>query len=396
MAKRRFLDVLPLQEAQDKFFEALKLTFLSEELIEVKRSWARVTAEPVRAEISSPHYDCSAMDGVVVKSCDTYDARESCPTRLLLGGQARFIETGQPIPCGFDSVVMLEDVCQPEKGVIEINRSVALGQHVRKIGEDIVAGEILLRANHKVRPVDIGAMLSGGVSQIRVRRKPKVLIIPTGDELVLPTKKPEVGKIIESNSYVLGSFILEWGGEFTRHAPVRNSLKEIKEVILQGACQYDVVIINAGSSAGQKDFVPAAIEEAGSLLVHGIAIMPGKPTALGIVKERPVIGIPGYPVSAVMALDLFVKPLICKMLGIPLPKRNRQKAFISRKVSSGIGREEFLRVKLKRGDKGLIAEPLHRGAGVITSLVKADGIVRIPRLSEGIEAGQIVEVELWD
>jgi len=394
MAKRRFLDVLPLQEAQDKFFEALKLTSLSEEVIEVKGSLARVTAKPVRAEISSPHYDCSAMDGVVVKSCDTYNAVESCPMRLLLGKQARFIETGQPIPRGFDSVIMLEDIYQPKKGVIEITRPVALGQHVRSVGEDIVTGEILLRANHKIRPVDIGAMLAGGVSQVLVRRKPKALIIPTGNELVSPTKRPEVGQIIESNSYVLGSFILEWGGEFTRHAPVKNSFKEIKEVILQGARQYDVVIINAGSSAGQKDFVPSAIEEAGSLLVHGIAIMPGKPTALGTVKEKPVIGIPGYPVSAVIALDLFVKPLICKMLGIPLPKKKRKNAFISRKVSSGIGREEFLRVRLKRKDKGLIAEPLHRGA--ITSLVKADGIVRIPRLSEGVEAGQIVEVELWE
>ncbi|MDP3260894.1 MAG: molybdopterin biosynthesis protein, partial [Thermodesulfovibrionales bacterium] len=267
-------------------------------------------------------------------------------------------------------------------------------QNVRVIGEDIVATEFILPENHRIRPVDIGAMLAGGYVDINVRRKPKVVIIPTGTEIVEPGSNLKRGDIIEYNSRMLGGLVSEWGGEPVRFRIVPDNLDELKDAILEAHKVGDMVVINAGASSGSKDFTSRAISETGEVILHGVSIKPGKPVIIGVVKNKPVLGIPGYPVSALITFNLFAKPVIYKWQGIEMEPPEVLRAELSRQVASTLGQEEFLRVKIgKVGDK-FIATPVSRGAGVLMSLVRADGFVRIPAMSEGIGAGSEVNVEL--
>jgi putative molybdopterin biosynthesis protein len=265
---------------------------------------------------------------------------------------------------------------------------------VRIIGEDIVATELILPENQKVRPVDIGAMLAGGHIDVKVRRKPKVIIIPTGDEIVEPGSELKKGDIIEYNSRVLGGLVSEWGGEYDRYRIVPDSLEELKKAVLDAHAMGDIIVVNAGSSAGSEDFTAEAIRGLGEVLLHGINIKPGKPVILGIIKGKPVLGIPGYPVSAYITFNLFVKPIIYKWLGLDINKPETLVTKISRQVASPAGQEEFLRVKVGKVGDTFISTPVSRGAGVLMSLVRADGFVRIPAMSEGIGAGAEIDVEL--
>ncbi|MCG2813549.1 MAG: molybdopterin biosynthesis protein, partial [Thermodesulfovibrionales bacterium] len=248
--------------------------------------------------------------------------------------------------------------------------------------------------NHRIRPVDVGAMLAGGHIDINVRRKPRVVIIPTGTEIVEPGTNLKRGDIIEYNSRVLGGLVSEWGGEAIRFRIVPNNLDELKDAILEAHNAGDMVVINAGASAGSEDFTSTAISETGEVILHGVSIKPGKPVIIGVVKNKPVLGIPGYPVSAFITFNLFAKPVIYRWQGIEMEPPEVLRAALSRQVASTLGQEEFLRVKTgKVGDK-FIATPVSRGAGVLMSLVRADGFVRIPAMSEGIGAGSEVDVEL--
>jgi putative molybdopterin biosynthesis protein len=257
-----------------------------------------------------------------------------------------------------------------------------------------VATELILPENQKVRPVDIGAMLAGGHIDVKVRRKPKVIIIPTGDEIVEPGSDLKKGDIIEYNSRVLGGLILEWGGEYDRYRIVPDSLEELKKAVLDAHAMGDIIVVNAGSSAGSEDFTAEAIRGLGEVLLHGINIKPGKPVILGIIKGKPVLGIPGYPVSAYITFNLFVKPIIYKWLGLEINKPETLVTKISRQVASPAGQEEFLRVKVGKVGDTFISTPISRGAGVLMSLVRADGFIRIPAMSEGIGAGAEIDVEL--
>ncbi len=397
MVKRKiYLDNIPLEKAQDKFFSKINELDISlePETILVENSLDRITAEPVFARLSSPHYHASAMDGVAVQSKDTYGAMETAPKALKLKEQYIPIDTGQPLPDGFDAVIMIEDIHQVEKDTIEINSAAAPWQHVRAMGEDIVATELIIPANHRIRPEDIAAMLAGGIWEVRVRKKPVVAVIPTGSELVQPGETPPPGKIVEFNSRFFSGLILRWGGEPRPQDIVKDEYGIIKEALLEVIEKCDVVLINAGSSAGSRDYTSAVVEELGELLVHGIAVKPGKPTVLGLVNNTPVVGVPGYPVAAFFVLDLLVKPLIYKLQGMPVPERKQVETIMSRRVVSSFKSQEYLRVKVGQvGDK-LIATPLPRGSGVITSLVRADGYVCIPQLKEGLEIGEKVQVEL--
>jgi putative molybdopterin biosynthesis protein len=397
--KRRdiYLDNLPVDEAKRRFMARLEelgaLRPLNGEKIPVSSSLGRVTAGAVYAKISSPHYNSAAMDGIAVRARDTFGASETNPVRLTKE-QCRYVDTGDPLPDGFDAVVMVEDIQPLENGEVELISAVYPWQHVRPIGEDIVAAEMILPENHRIRPQDIGAMLAGGVLEVEVRRRPVVSIIPTGTELVKPGSPLNPGDIIEYNSEVLKGFVLEWGGTANISDIKADDYSLIRDEILKALSTSDIVIVNAGSSAGSEDYTSSIVEEIGELLVHGIASKPGKPVILGIAGGKPVIGIPGYPVSAVLAFDLFVKPLVFRLQGTLPPERARIKATAARKIPSKIGVEEYLRVKL--GDVGgrMIATPLARGAGVITSLVRADGILKIPAPLEGFHAGEEIEVEL--
>ncbi|MDP2279716.1 MAG: molybdopterin-binding protein, partial [Nitrospirota bacterium] len=314
------------------------------------------------------------------------------------------MDTGDPMPDGFNAVIMIEDVnvisnqqsavSSQREDFIEITEPATPWQNVRVIGEDIVATELILPENHRIRPVDVGAMLAGGHIDINVRRKPKVVIIPTGTEIVEPGSNLKKGDIIEFNSRVLGGLVSEWGGEAIRFRIVPDNLDELKDAILEAHNAGDMVVVNAGASAGSEDFTSRAISETGEVILHGVSIKPGKPVILGVVKNKPVLGIPGYPVSAFITFNLFAKPVIYRWQGIDMEPPEVLRAVLSRQAASTLGQEEFLRVKIgKVGDK-FIATPVSRGAGVLMSLVRADGFVRIPAMSEGIGAGSEVDVEL--
>ncbi len=394
MQRRRYLRKSSLEEAQKLFLERPEMEkFNKTEELPPQDSLGRITAEPVFAGISSPHYHCSAMDGAAVIAEDTFGASAATPIQLDKG-QFCIIDTGDPIPPEFNAVIMIENVKEVDENTIEIIAAASPWQYIRMAGEDIVATELILTRGHKIRPIDVAAMLSGGVEFVIVKKKPLVAIIPTGDELVNPGDKPGHGNIIDSNSYMLEAIVSEWGGEPRRTPIVEDDYEKIKTAIRQAAAENDVVLTSAGSSAGREDFIPPAIDELGELLVHGVSISPGKPTALGVVDGTPILGLPGYPVSMAMAAESFLKPLLCKMLNIPTPKPDKVSASVVRKVASKLGSEEFIRVKLSYTEDRIVATPLARGASVLNSLVRADGIMRIPSNLEGLIPDEVVDVEL--
>lgn len=401
MQRDIYLETTPLKEAISVWLNRLNSEDLlkptESEIIDVRHSYKRVTAEAIIARISSPFFHSSAMDGYAVRFKDTFGASEKNPIRLKIGEDAFYVDTGDPLPEGCNAVVMIEDInyLKTDKGeFIEIIHPAAPWQHVRVIGEDIVATELIVPENHVIRAIDIGAILSGGHINIKVRRMPKVLIIPTGSEIVEPESKLEKGNIIEFNSRIFENLLLEWGAKPIRYSIVPDDLNELKRVVMENVDKVDLIVINAGSSAGSEDFTPQVVKEVGELILHGVSIKPGGPVLLGIVKGKPVVGIPGYPVSAYITFDLFVKPLIFKWLGMEEKKKEVLKAKMSRQVASVLGKEEFLRVKVGKVGDNFIATPISRGAGVLMSLVRADGFVRIPAMSEGLGSGAQVDVEL--
>ena len=396
--RRYYLRDVPLDEAIDSFQAALRQADFADriesESVDIRDALGRTTAAPVWAVRSVPHYDAAAMDGIAVRSTDTVGASETSPLTLRVPDQASWVDTGDPMPEGMDAVIMIEVVREIDDSTVEIRSPVPPYNHVRPLGEDIVAAELLLPENHVLRPVDLGACAAAGVTRIDVRRKPKVAILPTGSELVTITSDPGPGDIVEFNSLVLAGMLSQWGAAPTPLSPVPDDPVMLEEALLQAVERFDVVLVNAGSSAGTEDYTAGMVEKLGSLVVHGVAIRPGHPIVLGVVRDRPVIGIPGYPVSAVVAAELFVQPLIQTMLGSPGQTRATTDATMTRRIQSPMGEDEYLRVGLGQVGDRLVATPLQRGAGVISSLVRADGIVTIPRFSEGIEAGSTVNVAL--
>lgn len=400
MKKGIYIENSPLEEAlqiwQQTLSEHIKGPF-SAESVPVQEALGRLTAEAVFALISSPFYHSSAMDGFAVRFGDTFGASETAAKSLLIPEDAVYVDTGDPVPEGFNAVIMIEDVnriLRDGQEAIEIIAPVTPWQHVRVIGEDIVSTELILTEGHRIRPLDIGALLSGGHTEVKVRREPRVAVIPTGTELVEPGEPLKMGDIIEFNSRILSSMVEQWGGRPIRFSPVADDIEQISETLRKACELYDVVVINAGSSAGSEDYTVQAIASLGRVLLHGVNIKPGKPVILGWVMGRPVLGLPGYPVAAYLTFTLFGKPVIHAMQGIEMPEIEVMKARLSRQVSSSLGQEEFLRVKLGRVGENLIATPVSRGAGVLMSLVRADGFVRIPAMSEGCGAGTEIEVEM--
>jgi putative molybdopterin biosynthesis protein len=393
-----YLSEKPWEEALEEYLGVLDgegaLNPAEPEEIPTTEALGRVTAAPVFARTSSPHFNASAMDGLAVRARDTFGATEHTPLRLKVDEKAYVVDTGDPLPEGCDAVIMVEDVHYLAEDEIEIIAPAFPWQHVRVIGEDIVATEMIIPANHVVRPVDIGGMLAGGVTAILVRPRPRVTIIPTGTEVVEPGGDLQPGDIVEYNSRVLGSFLTEWGAEAVRHPIVPDVYERLREALTEALETSDAVIINAGASAGREDFSAALIRELGQVVNHGVAIKPGKPVVLGVIRGKPVFGIPGYPVSAALTLELFAKPVVYRKLGRAVAARERIEAFLSRRVVSPMGVDEFVRVKLGQVGDNVVVTPLGRGAGLILTMIRADGILVVPRFTEGFEAGQRVGVEL--
>ena len=401
MARKRYLKKTPLKEAQRIFLGRIDPALLGSEIIAVEEALGRITAEPIFAKISSPHYHGAAMDGICVRAEDTFGATEFAPRQLKLVAQGAetegafaYIDTGNAIPAWANAVIMIEKVRQCDGETVEIYEAAAPWQHVRLLGEDVVATELLLPRNRRLLAYDLGALLAAGHVTVPVRARPKVALIPTGDELIQPGEEPRPGKIIEFNSTVLAALIEESGGTAAKFPSVGDDPAKLKQALRQALETSHIVAIIAGSSAGEHDFTAQIIEEEGELLAHGIDVMPGKPAVLGMVRGKPVIGIPGYPVSAIVIAREILEPALAKMLDMGGVTRSTVRALVPKKIASHLGLEEFVRVTLGRVEERVIAVPLARGAGVITTMVRADGFLRIASLVEGINAGEEVEIEL--
>ena len=401
MSRRIYLKMKSLKEARDIFLAHWSLAeMLSAEAVATVESAGRVTAAPIFARFSSPTFHSAAMDGIAVRAEHTFGARPENPMELRIGTHARWINTGQPMPAEADAVIMVENIHQIDAETVEIQAATYPWQNVRKVGEDIVATELLLPQNHQIKAYDIGALLAAGVLELQVYRRPQVLIIPTGNELVeaeaLKDKENvPAGEIVEFNSWVLVNLVRQWGGKCDRHPIIPDDPALLRQELLNGVGgNYDVIIINAGSSAGSEDHTANLIADLGEVLVHGVAIMPGKPTVLGDIKGKPVVGNPGYPVSAVISMEQFVRPLLYRMQGLDEPEPDMVEAYPAQKIPSKLGVEEFLRVNIGRVGDRLIATPLARGAGSITSLTQATGFLRIPDTVEGVTESESHAVTL--
>ena len=390
-----YLKNVPLEKAKQDYLELL----VSEgfrarsERIPVRSACGRITCAPVYAHICAPHYTASAMDGVALDAKLSFGATESTPVTLAAKDYA-VVDTGDPVPEGCDGVIMVEDIVKNADGSITVHSPATPWQHIRQIGEDICAGEMIIPAYMPVTPASIGAMLAGGVLEIDVIKKPVVGIVPSGDEIVAPCTDPRPGDILEFNSSIFSAMLVGWGAECVTYPIVPDDFEKIKAAVKKAAEECDIVILNAGSSAGQGDFSAEVIGELGQVLYHGVAMKPGKPAILGHIGSKPVLGVPGYPVSGIIVIEELLRPIIALAAESAVEEKRYADAVLTRPVVSGLKYQEFVRVRMGYVGDRLTASPLSRGSGVISSFMKADGIVDIPQGCEGYEAGETVPVRL--
>ncbi len=418
-----YLHDIPLAEAQERFKNELTAAnlwgVLGAESIELNEfALGRVLAESVWAIQSSPHYHASAMDGFAVRAELTAGAMPSAPVILLLQAgspQAAYVDTGDALPVWANAVIPIENV-EPldaagqmaedarKPAMLRIRASVAPWSHVRPLGEDIVATQLVLPAGHVLNPFDLGAIAAAGHTTVTVARKPKIAILPTGTELVNLGAELRAGDILEYNSLVMAAQVNGMGAEATRYPITPDDFELITSRVKQAAIESDLVLLNAGSSAGSEDFSASVVARLGKLLVHGVAVRPGHPVILGMLsvpaanenklKKVPIIGVPGYPVSAALTIEIFVENLISTWLGKAASQAQELEAQITRKTTSPAGDDDYIRVVVGEVSGKTLAAPIARGAGVITSLVRADGLVVLPRGVQGVEAGELVKVRL--
>jgi putative molybdopterin biosynthesis protein len=392
----KYLNNMEIEDALHLYLSKLcDCNQLGTEMIPVAQSLGRITSEALYAKISSPHYNASAMDGIALRASITFGASDTTPVTLCEEADFIRVDTGDAIPDTYDAVVMVEDVIDTDrKEFIKLTVAVSPWQNIRQIGEDICENDMILPANFILNPASIGAAMAGGILQIRVWEKPIVGIIPTGDEIVAPTDNPAKGEIIEFNSSIFSAILLEMGAIPKTYPITPDSENLIRQAVDTATAECDIVIVNAGSSAGREDYTSKVLLEMGEVFVHGIAIKPGKPSILAIVKKRPVIGVPGYPVSGIIVMEKIVKKVIAYIMKIQIPAVPKINAILTKTIVSSLKYEEFVRVKLGYVDGRMVVTPLGRGAAMVTSFVKADGILNIPINSEGYMAGREVSVEL--
>jgi putative molybdopterin biosynthesis protein len=396
-----YLEDTPREEAVDRFIRTLAdlgyFSFNAEtdsETIPVQDARGRLTSGPVFARLSHPHYRASAMDGYAVVASTTFGASEVSPVRLKPGDDAVLLDTGDVVPEACDAVIRIEDINPVNDQELEIIAPVHPYQNVRQIGEDIAAGDMIIPRGKKITPFDQGALIAGGHTAVRVRRVLRIGIIPTGDELVAPGAPRAPGDIVEFNSVVLAGLAAERDAAAHVYPVQRDDPGQIGKTVLEAVGECDIVLINAGSSAGRDDYTRRIIEESGVLVTHGVAVKPGHPVVLGAISGIPIIGVPGYPVSAALSFDLFVTPVLRRKLGLDGMTCDTLDVIPTRPVYSPLGLEEQVRVRIGRIGGAYVASPLHSGAGVIMSLARADGILTVPRLSEGVEPDRPVPVVL--
>ena len=364
------------------------------ETVPTPEALGRVTAAAVAARHPAPFYHSSAMDGIALAAERTYAASEALPVRLAVPGDAAWVDTGDPIPEGCNAVIPSEELHWREDGSAEIHGPSAPWHHVRVTGQEIATGEMLLPRGWRIGPADLGSLLAAGVTEVAVAARPTVLILPTGTELIRPGERLDVGKVVEFNSEIAAGLVREAGGAPQIAAPVPDELDRLRSAVREAAAAHDIVVVLAGSSAGSEDYTPRAIELEGELIAHGVNIAPGKPTALGIVGGKPVIGLPGFPVAAIVAARLFLAPLVRRLLGLPEPVPVLLPAVLPRALPSRPDAREHVRVRLGRVGDRTYAYPLPRGSAAIVSWTRAQGLVVVPEGVEGLEAGAVVPVEI--
>lgn len=394
MAKRNlYLHTISVEEAYDKYFDALKMAGAltkNFEMVKTSEALGRITSEAIYAKYNSPLFNAAAMDGVCVDSKKTKSASEENPILLKLGVDYKIVDTGDAIKDPFDAVIMAEDVIEVDDETIKIISPVSGWENVRPIGEDIVVGEMVLESNHKIKPIDIGALIAGGISSFNCYKKMTVGIIPTGDEIINLKDDIKEGDIIDSNSYMIKALVEDAGGVGVRYDIVKDDYEKIKEKLKESISANDITIINAGSSAGTEDYSVHLLNELGQVIVHGVSMKPGKPVILAIVDGKPVIGLPGYPLSAYLAFDLYVKPILMGKAD----EKVEIDAIASKRLVSSLKFREYVRVKIGKVNDKYIAAPLNRGAASQMSMVRADGILIIPQNSEGVEVSEVSKVKL--
>lgn len=395
--------------------DALKLVLssvrrLEHEVIPFERAMGRVLAEDIVSRADVPPFDRSAVDGYAVRASDTFGASERSPVELKVvgsvgigrtpevrvqGGEAVKLMTGARMPEGADAVVMVENT-ELDGDRLKVFTSLTPGRNVSARGEDVKAGELVLRRGLQLRPQDIGMLASTGNVSVKVSRRPRVAILATGSELVSPGEPLGGAQIVESNSYSISAAVEGCGGEAVRLGRVPDE-RGAAEGKLREAPGFDAVITTGGISVGEHDILPDIVAELGELLFHGVAIRPGSPTAFGVVGGSPVSMLPGFPVASLVAFDLLVRPALRFMQGLPADRGfPRVKAELARKVSSSLGRVDVARVSLVEEDGELLAEPIRVvGAGILSSMTRADGFILVPENVEVLEEGEVVEVELY-
>ena len=406
-----FLKLLPPVDAYQLFFDQVPLVHIRSEKVEVAQALGRVAAEDVRSPEPAPSFRRSTKDGYAVIAGDTYGASDTLPAYLKLVGEVlmgqetdltlhstetAIIHTGGMIPEGADGVVMVE-YTQHAGDEVEIYRPVAVGENIVQVGEDIQEGQVILEAGRKIRPAEIGGLLSLGITEINVAVKPRVGIISSGDEVISPEEAITPGKVRDINTHTLGAVVKQAGGEPVLYGVVPDDDQSLREVVQRAWMDNDLVVVTAGSSVSVRDNTAKIIQEIGSpgVLVHGVNIRPGKPTILAICDGKPVVGLPGNPVSALSNADLYVRPIIEHLQGmetrrVPLSIPAR----LSINVPSIAGREDWIPVRITEGEGGYTAEPIFFESNFIFRMVKGDGLARIPEDANGLQAGEIVQVRL--
>ncbi len=409
--------VVSVEAAREIFDKNFNLPKIATKDISIIDAAGRIIAKDIVSPVDLPDFDRSSMDGYAVIAQDTFGATESLPAYLqvigevLMGeepaiviskGTAAKISTGGMLPKGADAVVILEHTQAIEKNSIEALYSVAPGENVVQSGEDIKKGEVIIKKGHKIRPQDIGAFAGIGIDRVAVYAKPKVAVITTGNEIIDIKENSRFGCVRDINSYYLSSLINSDGGVPIKKGIIKDDYSELRRTVEESLSEADVVVLSGGSSVGTRDLTAKVINDIGKpgVLVHGVSIKPGKPTIIGVVNKKPVFGLPGHPVAVGVSYGLFVKRVIRSLTGIALKDLvfadRMVKARLLKNIASASGREDYIRVEIRNEDGELTALPILGKSGLISTLVKATGYIVIPENRLGIEAGEIVEVYLYD
>jgi molybdopterin molybdotransferase len=387
-------------------FLAEQVAPLGERDVDVLDAAGRVLAVDIRADVDVPPFRRSAMDGYAVRGEDTFGASDYDPIELpvigealpghpfdgnLSAGKAVRIMTGAPLPSGADAVVMAE-ACSEQSGRVEVREAVSPQKNVGSIGEDIRSGEVVLRKGRRLRPQDVGLLASIGVGQVSCRQRPRVRVLITGDELLPPGSRPGGARIVDSNSVMLRALVERDGGEVLPHEILPDRAEVIRAALEKPDC--DVVLVSGGSSVGREDYAPRLVAEIGRLDFHGIAMRPSSPAGIGRIGSRWVFLLPGNPVSCLCAYDFFAGPTLRMLGGRPRAWPHRRVVLsLARKISSMIGRVDYVRVAI---EKGRVVPISTSGASILSSTVRAAGFVIIPQEREGVPEGADVEVLLYD